>query len=480
MQFDSIVMDLTVRKSVYMKKSKTIIVDLDKVLVVSNTVLEEFILFIKKNPLRILHVFFWFIRGKQYFSKRLGSEVELNVKSLPYNKDLVEYLNVHSRNARVYLVSRSGEAKLRLIADYLKLFDGYESLNIKDSKMLEYLTSQYGEDFYYISSSSKGVKIWKKMGKGMEIKSVSLFRLSSNKVDLIKNKKSFLKIFFKQIRLFQWTKNFLVFLPAFLAYQFFDKESWGELMSAFLSFSLCASGVYILNDLVDLSADRNHFKKRERPLASGDFSIELALWLMPILLTSSVLIGFTINKFFLFCLLAYFVLTTLYTFHLKSTLLLDSTLIAILYTLRVFAGSQAAQIEISNWLLIFSIFFFFGLALVKRYSEIYNVQHIGKQKLRERGYFSQDLTMVGQIGSGTSLLSIVVMALYIQSEAKLVHYSRFQYLYFIIPILLYFVARIWILASRGVIKEDPFVFLVKDKVSYIVGFSVVIILFLSR
>ncbi|WP_226859357.1 UbiA family prenyltransferase [Acidithiobacillus albertensis] len=279
-----------------------------------------------------------------------------------------------------------------------------------------------------------------------------------------------LKTYAKALRVHQWLKNILVFIPMLLAHQISNVSLWANGLLAFISFSLCASSVYLLNDLLDLSADRLHPRKRLRPFASGELSMVQGIALIPLLL----LAAFTIAALwlptdFVIVLVVYYLLTVSYSFWLKAVVLLDALLLAGLYTIRIIGGMAATQIGPSFWLLTFSIFLFFSLALIKRYSELLALKQRGQLTTHGRGYHVEDLVMLMGFGVACGFMAVLVSALYINSDKVKVLYQHPAFLWLVSPILLYWISRIWLIAHRGGMHDDPVVFAAKDKGSWAVA-----------
>jgi 4-hydroxybenzoate polyprenyltransferase len=279
-----------------------------------------------------------------------------------------------------------------------------------------------------------------------------------------------------EIRVRQWVKNLLVFLPTLLAYRFLDSGPLLHSSLAFFSFSFGASAVYVLNDLLDLDADRHHPEKRHRPFASGRLPLRAGYVLIPLLLAASLGLAALLPREFAFTLIAYFLATSLYSFLLKQVALVDILVLASLYTLRIIAGSAATGITVSEWLLAFSMFLFLSLAAVKRYVEllrlrqrINDAEHDGETRIKRRGYFADDLELIVQMGLSSGYIAVLVLALYISSDTVAELYSRPQVLWFVCPLLLYWISRIWLLAHRGILQEDPLSFAVNDRITWLIA-----------
>ena len=269
----------------------------------------------------------------------------------------------------------------------------------------------------------------------------------------------------------QWLKNLLLFVPLFAAHQFSNHEVWLSLLLAFLSFSLCASTVYIANDLLDLESDRLHPRKRKRPFASGAVPAYVGVLLAPCLLIVSLALATLVGGNFLSWLILYFLLTCAYSFGLKRLMMLDCLTLAMLYTLRIVAGTAAAGLAHSFWLLAFSVFLFLSLAFVKRYAEL-EIKHLdGKEKVHGRGYYTTDAPLIQTMGVTSGYVSVLVLALYLNSEAILKLYRTPEYIWGAVPVTLFWISWMWMQAHRGNMHDDPLVFAVKDKASLLAGLT---------
>ena len=272
----------------------------------------------------------------------------------------------------------------------------------------------------------------------------------------------------------QWVKNILVFTPLILSFQFLNTELIIDALLAFVAFSLTASGLYIVNDLLDIEADKAHPTKRNRPFASGLLSKGWGISQSIIVILIAFGIASYLNPQFLVALLIYAILSASYSLKLKKVVLLDVSLLAVLYTLRIIAGTFAVSLELSYWLIVFSIFFFTSLAMIKRVSELYNLKLQGKEEVGGRGYTVQDHEIMSALGSASGFVSVLVLALYIHDPLTVERYSHPEWLWMIVPSILYWIGRVWIIAHRGQMNEDPVEFAVRDKVSYLILFFVAI------
>lgn len=274
----------------------------------------------------------------------------------------------------------------------------------------------------------------------------------------------------RALRVHQWVKNGLVFVPVVLDHKLFDRPVVLRAALAFAAFCLAASGAYVLNDLYDLEADRRHPTKRNRPFAAGAVSPGLGKLLVPVLFAGAILIAFAIGaRGFSALLLLYVTATTAYSVYLKRIAVLDVLLLAGLYTLRVLAGIAATGVRFSTWLLAFSMFLFLSLAFLKRYGEVGGLEGPADTGVLRRGYLRGDREWLGSMGGASGYLSVLVLALYVSSEQVTALYRTPFLLWLICPLLLFWISRMWLLAYRGRLHEDPIVATARDPISYLLG-----------
>jgi 4-hydroxybenzoate polyprenyltransferase len=284
----------------------------------------------------------------------------------------------------------------------------------------------------------------------------------------------------RALRPHQWVKNLLVFVPVVLDHKLFHAETMAKATIAFVAFCCVASSAYILNDIFDLEADRRHPTKRYRPFASGALRPAVGLVLVPVLIAAAVAISWSsLPRAFVVLLALYLVLTSAYSLYLKRVAVLDVLLLAGLYTLRVLAGIAAAQVRFSTWLLAFAMFLFLSLAFLKRYTEVSAMDGALTEQVRRRGYQRGDREWLGSMGGASGYLSVLVLALYINSEQVIALYRLPLALWLVCPLLLFWTSRMWLLAHRGKIHDDPIVATVRDPASYLIGLLVALVMYLA-
>jgi 4-hydroxybenzoate polyprenyltransferase len=275
------------------------------------------------------------------------------------------------------------------------------------------------------------------------------------------------RTWYQQMRLYQWSKNLLVGVPLLTAHAF-DLRSISAVLVAFLVFGCVASGAYLLNDLIDLPSDRRHPRKCRRPFAAGDLSLSAGLVVMLVLLGAGFIVAALRSPSLLLILLAYLALTFSYSLHLKSIVLLDVLVLAALYTVRIIAGAVAIQVEMSSWLMAFSMFIFLSLALVKRSSELMALKGVSRSAAINRDYHDSDYDIVTAMGVTAGYLSVVVLALYVDSPLGQAKYTRPGLLWLLCPVMLYWISRLWIKTARGEMQDDPLMFSLRDRTSWMV------------
>jgi 4-hydroxybenzoate polyprenyltransferase/antitoxin component of RelBE/YafQ-DinJ toxin-antitoxin module len=287
--------------------------------------------------------------------------------------------------------------------------------------------------------------------------------------------------FLKALRPHQWSKNILIFVPLLMAHRMFDLQALQNTILAFICFGFVASSIYIMNDLMDLHQDRRHEKKRNRPFASGSLSVVQGLLMMPFLLGGAIYIATQLPQLFGLTMVAYLVMNLGYTFYLKRKLLVDVLALSGAYTLRILAGNAAGPVDVSNWLLAFSLFLFLSLALVKRYTELDAApEEVDvKKRVMGRGYRKSDLDMVSQLGVSSGFSAIVVLAIFIDGASKSAMYQNAQIIWLVAPIVLYVIGRIWMLAKRREMNDDPIMFILKDWRSHLMGAIVATIIYVA-
>jgi 4-hydroxybenzoate polyprenyltransferase len=455
-------------------------VDLDGTLVRTDTFWESVRTLLYEHPRYILWLPVWLLRGRAFASRRMADIVSVDPDQLPYREELLSFLRSEHASGRVIALTAASDARLAAsVANFLGIFrevlanDGDREL--LGQVRLEAIQERFGEDFDYAGKSGRDLPLWKVCRRAYLVApSPRLLRRVSNVVgstQVFAERPTDWRALVRALRPHQWIKNLLVFVPLVLAHELAHAQKVSTAIVAFVCFGLCASAGYVINDLLDLSADRQHPVKRHRPLASGAVPLPagaaIAFALAVAGLAGSIAVG--LSRTFLGFLACYLGLTICYSVYVKRKLLLDVLLLAGLYTLRILAGGEAVQVPVSTWLGAFSMFMFLSLAFVKRYTELKLVLSTGGRAARGRNYRVEELDLIASCGTASGFLAVLVMALYITSDEVERHYSSTGALWLICPILLYWVLRIWFLARRGEVEGDPVAFAVRDRNSILVG-----------
>lgn len=460
--------------------------DLDGTLIHTDTLAESFMLMIKKKPLLFFLFPLWLLKGKYYLKAKILEHSNLKAESLPYNQDVIKFLEEEKAKGRkIYLFTASMQKIADKVQEHLGIFDAVygssDNVNLRSANKLSKLNQLFGEkNFDYIGDSGADIKVWQGSRKGYAVnpsKKIEKKIQELNNVEVIsRRKKSTAKLIIKEIRVYQWVKNVLIFLPVLLAHKIPDFSTTVSLIIAFFSFSLMASFIYVINDIFDIAADRQHRKKKFRPIASGELSLFKSFIILPLLaiLSLGLSIAF-LSHYFTLLLLVYLIINITYSFYAKKIMVLDIIILSILYTIRLIGGGIVADVLISPWLLEFSIFIFLSLAAIKRFSELYNLKQLNKDSSARRGYRTEDIDLIRNIGVISGYISVLIIGLYLNSTEVITLYKRPQLLWIITPLLLYWITRLWMVANRGLMNEDPIIFTIRDKASYIIGLSVFLI-----
>jgi len=480
--------------------STPLCVDLDGTLVKSDTLVDSTLALAHQHPLLLLQLPRWLAAGKAALKHHITSAVELDVVHLPYNRELLQFLQQqHATGRPIYLATAADSRLAQRVADHLGLFAGVlasdGSTNLAGSNKLAAFRQRFGNNFCYIGNARADLPLLSACVQPMVANPASGLTsgLRSANINVFRSFRETtptLKAWLKAIRLHQWAKNVLLFLPLLLAHS----RSLGLLAGAavaFLSFGLCASATYIINDLLDIEADRLHPRKRLRPFASGDLSAIHGVAVVLLFFVTSLALAFAVpyviaaispalalaHPYNFVEWLAFYAVTTLaYSLRLKRAILIDVIVLSGLYTVRILAGSAATGVAVSTWLAGFSIFFFLSLAFVKRFAELENLKARGGMTSKGRGYHVDDIEQLRSFGSASAYASVVVFTLYISNLSNATElYRHNNRLWLLVPVLLLWLSRLWLLASRGQLDEDPVVYAITDKRSLALGVVVVVI-----
>ena len=465
-----------------------LVVDLDGTLVKTDSLVEMIVLVCKYNPFNLIKIIYWLVKGPAILKEKITRISQLRVDLLPYRMDFLEYINREAdKGRRVILATGAHREFAEAVASHLDIFDEIIATenghNIKGESKLQALHNMNVYKYSYAGDSRIDIPVWKSAASAILVgvdrrltKEVERLTLIDAKFD----NKFEMKYWLKAVRFHQWLKNLLIFIPMLTAFAFFDVLKIWTALLAFVAFSFCASATYIFNDILDLESDRLHYKKRNRPFASGQISIEKGVVVSVCMLLISLFLGFAISKNFGLVMIGYLLLTVLYTLFLKSKMIIDVLALSMLYTVRIVAGSVATDIKISRWLLTFSTFSFLALALVKRCAELMRKNGNDSEIiLPGRGYKPKDLNVLYPFGVGASLAAIVVYCLFINAPETLVNYGANNILWFAALGFVYLFMRLWIKTVRGEMNDDPVIHMLEDRGSILAAIFVFSIMMIA-
>jgi 4-hydroxybenzoate polyprenyltransferase/phosphoserine phosphatase len=461
-------------------------VDLDGTLVKTDTFAQALLQLVRTRPASLFSIPGWVRPGLAFFKQKVAMEIRLDPAALPFNSGLLEFLkDEKEKGRRLILVTASDETPARAIAEHTGLFDEVMAsdgtVNLKAARKRDALIARFGrQGFDYAGNASDDLAVWEAAGEIIAVNPCKPVRraLQGKEFRLFEDRPPKWKAWLKALRVHQWMKNVLVFLPMLLAHELSDPRLYVQAVIAFFAFSFLASSIYVVNDLMDLHADQHHPRKQRRPFAAGNLSLLAAALAVPALVLASLLLSLLLPGAFSGILLVYLLITTLYSWRIKQWVLLDVITLAGFYTIRILAGTAAYQVETSGWLIAFSIALFFSLALVKRYAELREALEAHPEKIgaRGRGYHARHLPWLERVGVVAGIVSGVVLALYITSEKVVQFYNTPAALWLLCPLVLYWICRIWRLAGRGELSDDPLEFAARDPRTLILGLLGVLIL----
>ena len=462
-------------------------VDLDGTLIRTDSLLESLLLLARRQPWTLLKMPLWLLKGRASFKERLSALAIPDARLLPYHREFLDWLKQeHARGRAMLLITASHQRIADAVADHLGIFSqaigSSGGKNLKGAAKLELLRKNYGDAFVYAGNSAVDLPIWRGSPSAILVNAPTSVRVAAAKHTSIErvfaSEHRYALELLRALRPHQWLKNLLIFVPIFTSHRL-ETDILLEGFIAFVAFSLCASAGYLFNDLLDLPEDRAHPRKRHRSIAAGNLPVPLALTALPILLLLSVALALELPATFLMILLVYLIATVAYSLRIKRIPMLDVLFLAMLYTLRIIAGTVATGVDYSAWLLAFSMFLFLSLALLKRTSELLLMRREEKESAAGRGYVCEDSVLLSQFGTASGYLSVFVFALYVSSEHVTALYGHPDLLWLICPVLLYFISRMWFITHHGRMHDDPILFAIRDPVSLVLGACTVAIAILA-
>ncbi len=455
---------------------KVLVVDLDGTLLRSDMLFESFWSAFSRDWRTPVFAAAALIQGRAALKQRLAAASDIDVSTLPFDADVIAYVRAwRAQGGCTALVTASDTVLAERIGAHLDLFDEIHGSdgqrNLKGSEKSRFLTETFGDHgFDYMGDAAADLAVWQGARKAITVNAAPALR---KKVDALGQGSEHLttirgtgRAYIKALRPHQWLKNILVFVPVLAAHQINTVSALQSLMG-FVAFCMIASSVYVLNDLLDLKADRAHPRKCKRPFASGRIPIAHGAFMFGGLIMIGTLLALPLGGQFVLTMMAYFALTTAYSLSLKRRVIVDIITLAGLYTLRLVAGAAATGIPLSIWLMAFSIFIFFSLASVKRQAELVDGAARGQLKASGRGYHVEDLPIISMMGIGSGFVSVLVLMLYVNSPEVQQLYTNPLSLFGICAVMLYWISRIVMLTHRGHMHDDPVVFAAKDRTSQI-------------
>lgn len=461
--------------------------DLDGTLIKSDLLWECILLLLKTKPLWLLLVPYWLLQGKAKLKEQLAVRSGLKPTNLPYRDEVVAFLkSERASGRRLVLVTASNRRLAQSVADHLGIFDevygsdGKE--NLKGKIKARRLNQIFGANgFVYIGDSEADLEVWRAAKAGLVVGGEDLLECAARVTEIrgtFPRSEPSLQTWIQALRGHHWFKNLLLFVPLALAHKL---TLYNLLLTSigFVLFGICASGVYILNDLLDLHSDRGHPWKNRRPFAAGEISIPQGLLIAVIFLFGAIGAALLLSPKFGWTLCLYAFLTIWYSVSLKKIVLLDVFVLSSFYGVRLLAGALITAIPLSQWFLVFSVFFFLSLAMAKRYSELVHAEHLVKSGQSGRGYIGNDREVLMALGVASSFAAVVILSLYVQSKEVWLLYRWPAPLLLLCPMILYWLSRVWLKAHRGDLQDDPITLAMRDPVSYAVGAAAALAIALS-
>jgi len=467
--------------------SRVLCVDLDGTLLRTDLLWECFLSLLKRSPLSLFLIPYWLLRGRAHLKIQLALRASFDVRTLPYRRDVIQFLEAERiGGCRLVLVSGCEKELALRVAAHLELFDAVFATegrrNLSGRAKAKFLREQFGDrGFEYIGDSRSDLIVWRSARAAYVAGNARLCRRAAALTEV---KRAFpvpkmtWRTWIRAARGQHWFKNVLLFLPAVLAHE----VGFRRLLLAgagFFLFGMCASGLYVLNDLLDLHSDREHPWKQKRPFAAGEVSISRGLLMAATLLLIALSGSFLLDTRFGAVLVLYAVLTFWYSLHLKKIVLLDAFVLSSFYVIRLWAGAVITLTPLSHWFLSFSLFFFLSLAMAKRYSELLHAADLIGRSGSGRGYLERDQDVLMNLGIVSGFSAVVIFTLYVRSPEVLVLYHAPQPLLLLAPLLAYWISRLWLTANRGELNDDPLTLALRDPASYAVAGAALLVIAIS-
>ncbi len=468
---------------------RPLFVDMDGTLVKCDTLADALVVLLREHPGRFLLTPLHLLRGRAALKAYVARSVTLDAEHLPYNRPLLDFLRQeHERGRALYLATGSNEALARKVAGHLGIFAGVlasdDTTNLTGEQKLQRLRSFLGSSaFDYVGNDTPDLPLLRQATEAMVANpSLRLRRqLRGQGIQIARrfdDRQSPVKALVRGARIHQWLKNLLIFVPLLLSHTLTRPQVVAGML-AFICFSLAASSAYLINDLLDIEVDRRHPRKRTRPFAAGDLGAPTGFAAAALLLLIALLNARTLPSDFFGWLLVYLVSTLGYSIYLKRIALVDVLVLSGLYTLRLLAGNAATGTHISHWLAGFAAFLFFSLAMAKRFAELERLRAGNAAPRNDRGYHVGDLDQLRTFGTASAFAAVVIFSIYISSPDVMMLYHKPHFLWLILPLMLLWLCRVWLIASRGTLHEDPLIFAMTDRMSLLIGAAIAAIAMLA-
>jgi 4-hydroxybenzoate polyprenyltransferase/phosphoserine phosphatase len=461
------------------RRPEVVCVDLDGTLIAADLFFESALRLILQRPWLLFVLPIWALRGKAHLKRQIAVRVDLRADQLPYRAEILEQLRAaHARGAHLVLATGSDERYARQVCDHLGFFshvmasDGQS--NLTGRRKAQRLVEAFGHgQFHYFGNDWSDVSVWRVAASATVVagppRLVRYVRARMNMRESLSDRPGRVKAMLRAMRPHQWAKNLLIFVPLVTSHQLWNLDKLTTALIAFLAFGLCASAIYIVNDLLDIQSDRAHPRKRFRPFAAGDLSVPTGVAMAGgLLVLAAVAAAATGSASYAVVLGIYLITTTAYSVRLKREPVLDVFVLASLYVVRVIGGAVATDVALSNWLLGFGLFIFLSLAFVKRYTEL-----VGQNgNMPGRGYTAADHAWMISIGICAGYMAVVILALYVDSNDVAALYTRPRALWLLCPVILFWITRMWFRAGRQQVHDDPVVEALRDPISYVCALTI--------
>jgi 4-hydroxybenzoate polyprenyltransferase len=469
--------------------SVPLVIDLDQTLLSTDTFHESLLLFLKRRPAEAWNVPGWIFAGRAIAKHHVADAVtDDDVALFPARQELVELAEREAARGRKIVLATAADHTIaekiqRRFPFIQEIIATSSGRNLKAVAKAEAVAAQFPEGFIYAGDSKADLPVWSRAVAAIFVgRSTAMereIRTRTNLAAVLPTRPLDLPTLRRGLRLHQWAKNALVFVPLVLGGKAHDPKAWLYTLGGFLALSLLASANYVLNDLSDLSEDRRHWSKRARPIASGNLSIAFALSFTVAATLGAFAIAALIGRDCVFVLALYLGISLAYSFRLKREPLVDIFVLASLFTIRLGLGVVVSHVVFSPWLFVFSMFIFLSLSAAKRQTEITRMVAHGLRETPGRGYRADDRELVLTLGVGAMLATIVVMVIYLVEEAFPQGFYRHPYFLWGFPVVIFlWLARIWLLCHRGELNDDPVAFALKDKASLLYG-GIMVLLFVA-